>query len=175
VAYKRIVVATDVSASAETAEHVAATLAAAVKARLTIAHAYVNPARADEAVERAIRLAEGEGSKVEVALSAEEPADAVIAAAAERDADLIVIERWLRPSAPVRQRLTQVATHAPRRAAHPVPPQASSHGNPPYRHLLIATDGSVTADRAACKVRAGQAWGPRDPAFVGHRRPVNSS
>ena len=42
-AYRRIVVATDGSASAETAEHVAATLAAAVGAKLTIAHAVREP------------------------------------------------------------------------------------------------------------------------------------
>jgi nucleotide-binding universal stress UspA family protein len=52
-AYRRIVVATDGSASAETAEHVAATLAATLGAKLTIAHAYANPDRAGEAVERA--------------------------------------------------------------------------------------------------------------------------
>ena len=61
-AYRRIVVATDGSASAETAEHVAATLAATTGAKLTIAHAYSNPDRASEAVERAVRIAEREGA-----------------------------------------------------------------------------------------------------------------
>jgi len=65
-AYRRIVVATDGSASAETAEHVAATLAATTGAKLTIAHAYSNPDRASEAVERAVRIADLEGSTHEV-------------------------------------------------------------------------------------------------------------
>ena len=72
-AYRRIVVATDGSASAETAEHVAATLAAALGAKLTIAHAYANPDRAGDAVERAEEIAEREGALHEVALSAEAP------------------------------------------------------------------------------------------------------
>ena len=173
-AYKRIVVATDGSASAETAEQVAATLASSIKARLTIAHAYVNPARADEAVARALAIAEREGAKVEVALSAEEPGDAVLVAAAERDADLIVIgsvgfstseqlfgsvSRKVVTNAPCDVLLTRSRREGEAR-----------HGNPPYRRLLIATDGSVTADRAA---RKGYALAKRLGAsvtllFVGH-------
>jgi nucleotide-binding universal stress UspA family protein len=90
-AYRRIVVATDGSASAETAEHVAATLAATTGAKLTIAHAYSNPDRASEAVERAVRIADREGATHEVVLSAEAPADAILLTASETDAELIVI------------------------------------------------------------------------------------
>ena len=57
-AYKRIVLATDGSATAETAEHVAATLAAATKGTLTIVHAYAEPTRAEPAVARALGIAE---------------------------------------------------------------------------------------------------------------------
>jgi len=154
-AYKRIVVATDGSASAETAEHVAASLASSVKARLTVAHAYTNPARADEAVSRALRIAEREGVRVETALSPDEPAAAVIAAAGERDADLIVIGSvGFSTSEQLFGSVSRkVVTHAPcdvlltRARAEDERP----HGNPPNRHLLIATDGSSTADRAARK------------------------
>jgi nucleotide-binding universal stress UspA family protein len=52
-AYRRIVVATDGSDSAETAETIASTLASIGGARLTIAHAYENPDRAPAAVARA--------------------------------------------------------------------------------------------------------------------------
>ena len=52
-AYRRIVVATDGSDSAETAETIASTLASIDGAKLTIAHAYANPDRANEAVARA--------------------------------------------------------------------------------------------------------------------------
>jgi len=173
-AYKRIVVATDGSASAETAEHVAASLASSVKARLTVAHAYTNPARADEAVSRALRIAEREGVRVETALSPDEPAAAVIAAAGERDADLIVIGSvGFSTSEQLFGSVSRkVVTHAPcdvlltRARAEDERP----HGNPPYRHLLIATDGSSTADRAA---RKGYALAKRLGAsvtllFVGH-------
>ena len=90
-AYRHIVVATDGSASAETAEQVAATLAAALGAKLTIAHAYANPDRAGDAVERAEKIAEREGALHEVALSAEAPADAILMTASRTDTELIVI------------------------------------------------------------------------------------
>jgi nucleotide-binding universal stress UspA family protein/nitrite reductase/ring-hydroxylating ferredoxin subunit len=173
-AYRRIVVATDGSASAETAEHVAVALASAVKARLTVAHAYTDPSRADSSVARALRIAEGDGLKVEVALSADEPAEAIIVAAAERDADLIVIgsvgfstSEQLFGSVP-----RKVVTHAPCDVllTRPRGEGERRHGSPPYRHLLIATDGSATADRAA---RKGYALAKRLKAsvtllFVGH-------
>ena len=175
-AYRRIVVATDGSASAETAERVAATLASSVKAQLTIAHAYTDPGRADDAIARALRIAEREGVKVEAALSADEPADAVIATASERDADLIVIGSvGFSTSEQLFGSVSRkVVTHAPcdvlltRSRGEGERP----HGNPPYRHLLIASDGSVTADRAA---RKGYALAKRLKAsvtllFVGHAK-----
>jgi nucleotide-binding universal stress UspA family protein/nitrite reductase/ring-hydroxylating ferredoxin subunit len=173
-AYERIVVATDGSASAETAEAVAATLASSVKARLTVAHAYTEPARAEGTVARALRIAEREGVKAEAALSSDEPAEAVIAAAAERDADLIVIGSvGFSASEQLFGSVSRkVVTHAPcdvllTRARGE---DARPSGRPPYRHLLVATDGSITADRAA---RKGYALAKRLQAsvtllFVGH-------
>jgi nucleotide-binding universal stress UspA family protein len=174
VAYRQIVVATDGSATAETPERVAAAMAAAVRARLTVAHAYTNPARADEAVARAVEIAEGMGVKVQTTMSSEEPADAVIAAAAERDADLIVIGSvgFATSDQLFGSVSRKVVTHAPcdvllTRAR---PGGEWPQGRPPYGHLLIATDGSVTADRAA---RKGYALAKRLGAsvtllFVGH-------
>ena len=173
-AYKRIVVATDGSASAETAETVAVTLASSVKARLTVAHAYTNPDRAEEAVARAAGAAEREGVKVRTALSADEPGDAILAVAAEEDADLIVIGSvGFSASEQLFGSVSRkVVTHAPcdvllTRAR---PEGDRQHGKPPYRRLLIATDGSVTADRAS---RKGYALAKRLGAsvtllFVGH-------
>ncbi len=97
-AYRRIVLATDGSASAETAERVAASLASTTGAKLTIAHAYTNPERAGEDVARAVRIAEREGATHEVALSAEAPADAILTTASDTDTELIVGDRshiWL--------------------------------------------------------------------------------
>ena len=90
-AYRRIVVATDGSESAETAETIASTLASIGGANLTNAHAYGNPERANEAVARAEQIADREGARHELALSAEPPADAILMTADEKEAELIVI------------------------------------------------------------------------------------
>jgi len=173
-AYRRIVVATDGSASAETAEHVAATLAAATGAKLTIAHAYANPDRAGDAVERAEKIAEREGAVHEVALSAEAPADAILMTASQIDTELIVIgSTGLSASEQLFGSVSRrVVTHAPSDVllTRARPDDQRPHGAPPYRRLLIATDGSSTADRAA---RKGYALAKRLKAsvtllFVGH-------
>lgn len=157
-AYKRIVLATDGSPTAETAELVAASLTAATKARLTIAHAYVDPARADGAVARAVRIAEGMGVKAEVALSADDPADAIVHVAEEKDAEIIVTgSRGLfHGEQLIGSVIRKVVTHAPcdvllTRARDEAD---RPHGSPPYRRILLATDGSATADRAARKAFA---------------------
>jgi nucleotide-binding universal stress UspA family protein/nitrite reductase/ring-hydroxylating ferredoxin subunit len=173
-AYKRMILATDGSPSAETAEHVAATLAAAAKAKVTIAHAYADPAKADDAVARAVRIAEREGVRHEVALSAGDPADAVVHAAEEKDAQIIVtgsrglfhgeqligsVVRKILTHAPCDVLLTRARDEADR-----------PHGSPPYRRILLATDGSATADRAARKAYAlaKRLEASMTLAFVGH-------
>lgn len=154
-AYRRIVVATDGSASAGTAERVAVAFASTAGSGLTIAHAFADPARAQDAVARALQTAEAAGVGTEVALSPEAPADAVIAAAAERDAEVIVIgsvglslsdqlfgsvSRRVVAHAPCDVLLTRIRRE-----------QEGPATAPPYRRILIATDGSSTADRAARK------------------------
>lgn len=157
-AYKRIVLATDGSPSAETAEHVAATLAAATKGRLTIVHAYADPERARPAVQRALEIAEREGVKTEVELSPDEPADAILHAAEHADAEIVVTgSRGLYHGEQlIGSVVRKVAGHAPcdvllTRARDEA---ARPHGSPPYRRILLATDGSATADRAARKAYA---------------------
>jgi nucleotide-binding universal stress UspA family protein/nitrite reductase/ring-hydroxylating ferredoxin subunit len=158
-AYKRIVLATDGSATAQTAELVACSLAAATKAKVTIAHAFVDPSRAEAAVARAVRIAEETGlKKTQTALSPDDPADAVVRVAEEQDADLIVtgsrglfqgeqligsVVRKIVVNAPCDVLLTRARDEADR-----------PHGSPPYRRILLATDGSATADRAARKAYA---------------------
>lgn len=173
-AYKRIVLATDGSPTAETAEHIAAALAAATKAKLTVAHAFTNPARAEGAVARALAIAEREGVKTEVALAPDDPADAVIRTADERDAEIIVTgsKGLLRGEQLIGSMVRKVVTRAPcdvlltraRDEDH------RPHSGAPYRRVLLATDGSATADRAA---RKGYALAKRlgaslTLAFVGH-------
>jgi len=176
VAYKRIVLATDGSPSAETAEHVAVTLARAVKGRITIAHAYTSAARVEPAVERALEIAEREGVKAKVEVSSETPGHAIVEIADRESADLIVIgSRGLFKAEQVIGSVAKrVAQHAPCDVllTRERPDSARPHGAVPYRRLLIATDGSATADRAA---RKGYALAKRLGAsvtlcFVGHPR-----
>lgn len=173
-AYRRIVLATDGSDSAETPERVAMTLAKATKGRVTVVTANEHPQRAQAAVGRALEIAEQEGVKTDVVLSAEEPDKAILAAAGERDSDVIVIgSRGLYQAEQLIGNIVRrVITHAPcdvllTRAR---PEERRPHGTPPYGRLVIASDGSSTADRAA---RKGYALAKRLGAsvsllFVGH-------
>jgi nucleotide-binding universal stress UspA family protein/nitrite reductase/ring-hydroxylating ferredoxin subunit len=173
-AYKRIVLATDGSPSAETAEHVAATLAAATKAKLTIVHATTDTSLASDAVARALRIAEREGVKHEVVVSTGEPAEAIIHAAEEADAEIIVTgsKGLFHAEQLIGSVVRKVLTHAPcdvllTRARDEAD---RPHGSPPYRRILLATDGSATADRAAHKAYAlaGRLEASMTLAFVGH-------
>jgi nucleotide-binding universal stress UspA family protein len=176
VAYERIVLATDGSESAETAETVAASLAAATKGSITVAHAFVDATKAEEAVARAVRIAEAEGIATEVAFADDDPADAVVRTADERDADVIVTgSRGLyREEQLFGSVVRKVVTHAPcdvllTRAR---PEADRPRGVPPYRRILLATDGSATADRAARKAYAlaTRLDASMTLVFVGHPR-----
>ncbi len=171
--YKRIVMATDGSPTAETAERIGAALAKTTGGTLTVVHAFEDPARAQEAVSRAAQLAESLGVRTDVVLSDDDPSSAVLEAAGDRDADLIVVgSRGLFQQEQVFGSVVRkIATHAPcdvlltRARPEPVPTERA-----PYRRVLIATDGSATADRAA---RKGFALGRRletelGLVFVGH-------
>jgi nucleotide-binding universal stress UspA family protein/nitrite reductase/ring-hydroxylating ferredoxin subunit len=172
--YKRILLATDGSASAETPERVAATLARATNGTVLIVHAYVDPARADAAVERAERILTADGVPHEVVLTGDEPAEALVAQAAASDAEVIVIgsRGLLRDEQVFGSVVKKVAQRAPcdvllTRARGG---DARADAGTPYRRMLIATDGSATADRAA---RKGFALARRLDAevglvFVGH-------
>jgi nucleotide-binding universal stress UspA family protein len=171
--YKRIVMATDGSPTAETAERIGASLAKTTGGELTIVHAYEDPGRAQAAVARAVGLAGSLGVRAEVVLSDDDPSSAVLETAEDRNADLIVVgSRGLFQQEQVFGSVVRkIATHAPcdvlltRARTEPVAPE-----RPPYGRVLIATDGSVTADRAA---RKGLALGRHlrtevGLVFVGH-------
>jgi nucleotide-binding universal stress UspA family protein/nitrite reductase/ring-hydroxylating ferredoxin subunit len=154
-AYKRILLATDGSASAETPERVAAALAKATKGTVSVVHAYTDRARADAAVERAERILSAQSVRHEVVLTGDEPAEALVAQANARDADVIVIgsRGLLRDEQVFGSVVKKVAQRAPcdvllTRARDG---DARPDGAAPYRRILIATDGSATADRAARK------------------------
>ncbi len=174
-AYKRIVLATDGSAFAESAEHVAATLARATKAtELLIVHTYERPDRAQAAVERAETAARAEGLEPEVVLRDGAPAEDIVEVADVREVDLIVLgSRGLSLRAQI---IGSVAAKVSRHAPCDVllvrerPVEQREEGAMPYARMLVATDGSSTADRAA---RKGYALAARlgasvTLAFVGH-------
>jgi nucleotide-binding universal stress UspA family protein/nitrite reductase/ring-hydroxylating ferredoxin subunit len=155
--YTRIVLATDGSPTAETAERVACGVAAATGGLVTVSHGFADAARGESSVARALEIAEGRGVKAEVALSPKDPADAIVAAADEIDAELIVMgSRGLfKGEQLIGSVARKVVTHAPcdvlLTRARSDPP---SDETPPYRRILLATDGSATADRAARKAFA---------------------
>jgi nucleotide-binding universal stress UspA family protein len=173
-AYQRIVLATDGSDSAETAETVAATLAAATKGTLTVVHAFTDPGKAEAAVARALRIAEREGVGSELVLADDEPGDAVVRTAAERDADVIVTgSRGLFKGEQLFGSVARkVVTHAPCDVllTRMREESARPHGTAPYRRMLLATDGSATADRAARKAfaLAKRLGASMTLLFVGH-------
>ncbi len=171
--YKRILLATDGSETAETAERIGVALARTLKASLTVVHAYEDPAAAEGAVTRALATAAAEGVRAAPELSDDDPSSAVLGIAEERNADLIVLgSRGLFQGVQVFGNVVRkIATHAPcdvlLTRARPVSLEPDA---PPYRRLLVATDGSATADRAA---RKGFAVAKRLDAraslvFVGH-------
>jgi nucleotide-binding universal stress UspA family protein/nitrite reductase/ring-hydroxylating ferredoxin subunit len=173
-AYKRILLATDGSPSAETPERVAAALAKATKGNVVVVHAFAARDRADAAVQRARSILEGEGVKHEVVLSGDDPADALITEADTRNADLIVIgsRGLLREEQVFGSVVKKVAQRSPCDVllTRAKPGVERPHDGSPYRRMLIATDGSATADRAA---RKGFALAKRLEAevglvFVGH-------
>jgi nucleotide-binding universal stress UspA family protein/nitrite reductase/ring-hydroxylating ferredoxin subunit len=174
-AYNRIVLATDGSAFAESAEHVAATLARATKAReLLIVHTYARPDRAQAAVERAEAAARAEGLEPEVVLRDGVAAEDIVEVADVREADLIVLgSRGLSLGAQIIGTVAaKVSRHAPCDVllVRERPVGQRVEGAIPYSRMLLATDGSSTADRAA---RKGYALATRlgasvTLAFVGH-------
>ena len=111
------------SASAETAEHDGCSPAAALGAKLTIAHAVREPrSRRRRRRARAEKDRRTRGALHEVALSAEAPADAILMTASQTDTEPIVHrEHWaLGLRAALRQRVAPGRDpRAVRRAAHP--------------------------------------------------------
>jgi nucleotide-binding universal stress UspA family protein/nitrite reductase/ring-hydroxylating ferredoxin subunit len=171
-AYKRITVATDGSATAETAERIAVALAGITKAKLTIVHAFEDRARADEAVARAVDLAEGAQLKVDVVLSPEDPSTAVLQAAGSANADLIVVgSRGLFQEEQIFGNVVRkIATHAPCDVLLTRARSAGERDRAPYTRVVVATDGSATADRAARKAftLAKRLEADLTLVFVGH-------
>lgn len=169
--YGRIVFGTDGSPSAARAGDVAAEVAIASSAKLTVVSAYTDPAGVDERIQLALKAAEAAGVRP-ARISSESrqgaPAEVLTTVAEAIDAGLIVISRGVGHRYP----LAEVS----RRVAHDAPcdlllvsdrPRDPDHV---YARVLIATDGSATADRAARKgyELAESVQAKVDIVFVGH-------
>jgi nucleotide-binding universal stress UspA family protein/nitrite reductase/ring-hydroxylating ferredoxin subunit len=151
VAYKRILLGTDGSSSAARAAGVAVSLAKAGKAELIVAHAYESRTGAEQLLETALAAARKAGlKKVSSELREGAPVEAIAGLAEERDAGLIVISGGRGQRYTLGAVAHRLSHHAPcdllivsERESHP--------DGTRYTRLLIATDGSATADRAARK------------------------
>jgi nucleotide-binding universal stress UspA family protein/nitrite reductase/ring-hydroxylating ferredoxin subunit len=146
----RIVYGTDGSPAAVRAGDVAATLARATSARLVITAASPSSAGVEERLVAAADAAESAGmrrARIDTVHGVGRPGDALLAVAEDRDAGLAVVgrgegetlsdlTRWLVHHTPCDLLIV---------ASTPRDPHA------PYGRIVIASDGSATADRAARK------------------------
>jgi nucleotide-binding universal stress UspA family protein len=171
-AYKRILFGTDGSASAQAAGTVAAALAKAGGAQLIVAYAFDRPTDAERTVDAAVEHAKAAGvRRVSGEIRAGVPADALIALADERDVGLVVVSGGRGKKFGLGQVAHRLAVRSPRDVLLVAgsASQGSDEG-PLYRRVVIATDGSSTADRAARKgFELADALGtPVTIVFVGH-------
>ena len=147
-AYGRIVVGTDGSPAATGAIEVAARLAASAGAKLLVATAFLDPRGVDERVAAGVAAAVGAGkrpTRVQGLTRQGPPATALVELADERDAGLLVAARG--ESKGVLSEFSRYLSH------HTVCDLllVSERPGERYGRIVIATDGSVTADRAARK------------------------
>ena len=171
-AYKRILFGTDGSARAAEAGRVAAALAILGSAELVVAHSYENPDGADAVLDAAVATAKAAGvRRVTPELQGGRPAEVLIEIAEARDVGLVVVSGGRAQQ----QELGVVAQRLSHRGPRDVlivseRPHLQDETEPLYRRLLIATDGSSTADRAARKgYDLAEVLGiPVTLVFVGH-------
>jgi nucleotide-binding universal stress UspA family protein/nitrite reductase/ring-hydroxylating ferredoxin subunit len=168
--YGRILVGTDGTLEATQAVEVAARLAAAAGARLLVASAFLDPRGVDERVAAGVAAAVAAGMRerrVEGVTVQGPPATALVELADERDAGLIVVSR----GESQRFALSEFARYLSHHSTCDLL-LVSERPSERYGRILIATDGSVTADRAARKGfdLADSLQGRVELVFVGHAK-----
>ena len=149
-AYKRILFGTDGTERAAACATVATGLANAGHAQLMIAHVWERPEGAEQVLQAALADAEAAGVK---RLTGElhggrPPADVIIELAESKDVGLIVVSGG-RSSTALGPTADRLSHHAPRDLLIVMHDQRGDAGAQLYRRVLIATDGSSTADRTA--------------------------
>jgi nucleotide-binding universal stress UspA family protein/nitrite reductase/ring-hydroxylating ferredoxin subunit len=146
----RIVLGTDGSPAAARAGETTATIARAVSAKLTAITGSPVPDAAQEILTQAVEAAEAAGvrsSKVSSEAVAGRAGDALVAAADQHDAGLIAIARG--DGQPISELGRWLARHAPCDLL--LVSAGGREPHEPYGRIMIASDGSATADRAARK------------------------
>jgi nucleotide-binding universal stress UspA family protein/nitrite reductase/ring-hydroxylating ferredoxin subunit len=165
----RIVLGTDGSPAANRAGETVATIARAVSAKLTAVTASANPDAAEDVLQGAVQAAEAAGmraSKVSGEAVVGRAGDALVAKADELDAGLIAMARG--DAQPLSDLGRWLARHSPCDLLLVAITDRDPHA--PYGRILIASDGSATADRAARKglELAQEIDAPVTLVFVGH-------
>jgi nucleotide-binding universal stress UspA family protein/nitrite reductase/ring-hydroxylating ferredoxin subunit len=170
VAYKRILFGTDGTARAAATSHVAIELAKASKAELIVAHVWERPEGAQQLLDAALAEAEQAGvKKIKGELAGgRSPADVLIDLAEERDVGIVVVSGG-RSTSEIGPTADRLSHRAPRDLLIAMDVERGD-GARLYRRVLIATDGSATADRAARKGfdLAASIGAPVTMVFVGH-------
>jgi len=166
----RIVLGTDGSAAASRAGETTTTIARAVSAKLTAITGSTAPDQAQEILSGALEAAEAAGmraSKLSSEAVVGRAGDALVAAADELDAGLIAIARG--DGQPISELGRWLAHHAPCDLLLVAPARARDP-HAPYGRIVIASDGSATADRAARKGfdLARELLAPVTLVFIGH-------
>jgi nucleotide-binding universal stress UspA family protein/nitrite reductase/ring-hydroxylating ferredoxin subunit len=171
VAYKRIVHGTDGSASSVRATRVAAALTVANNAELIVVHVQVpGDASAPQTLASALAACEAAGvkaRKISGELLDGRAAETIVDFAEQRDAGLVVVSGGRGQQYSLGDVAHRLSHHS-RCDLLIVSDRAPADGR--YTHVLLATDGSKTADRAARKAYdLAESVGARvTMAFVGH-------
>jgi nucleotide-binding universal stress UspA family protein/nitrite reductase/ring-hydroxylating ferredoxin subunit len=151
-AYKRILWGTDGTDRAAQAGSVASMLAKAGKAELIVCHIWEKPDGAEQRLAAAVQQMQDAGvKKISSELhGARPPAEVLAEVAEERDVGLVVVSGGRGQQIALGPVATRLSHHSPRDLLI-VSGRPSPEDGPRYRHVMIATDGSPTADRAARK------------------------
>jgi nucleotide-binding universal stress UspA family protein/nitrite reductase/ring-hydroxylating ferredoxin subunit len=149
VPYKRIVVGVDGSEAASRALATAASLAASEKAHLIIATAYLSGTGIEATQQAAVAVAEAarvKPNRIQTVAREGAPAKVLVDLAIRHDAGLLVVSGG--------RGQAHSLGDVPERLSHRAPcdllvVSGRERTGPGYGKILIATDGSATADRAA--------------------------
>ena len=170
-AYKRILFGTDGSDRAGQAGVEAARLAKAGKAEMIVVHIWERPDGAQARLDAAVESAKAAGvKKVDAELfGGRPPAEVLMEVSEARDAGLVVVSGGRGQQYGLGTVAQHLSHHSPRDLLI-VSSRTKDPAQPLYRHVLIATDGSPTADRAARKGYdlAESVGAPVTVVFVGH-------